>query len=1461
MATMATMTWSQDSKPEEKPVDKPLVEKVQPPVPAVKKTLSVKPAKVIPKPTVTKAVAKPVTKSVAKPVTKAVTKAVAKPVTKAVTKAVTKPIAKPIAKVEVKPKPKDFQKSYASFVVLTPPNSSVLFADTMVMSGTAPKMHLVEVRGHQSLVDSNGNWTVKLPTPKSPGRYAFTVKLIKEAIVVDEIRWQIEKMDQDLAYSLDSLSQIKALNSSDADRTSKGDLVYFIPQTNDLSFLGMSSWRDAQIEHAHGMKIKYVHPDTMLLPTVLGTQRECTEINCASLFSSFNNVSHAVMGRVIRSDREYLVELQVLRVQDQSIVKVFRKKVAKNKTLAVDALDQLGTDLHLWVKRVLSPQIIPPEGLKKIQERDRIMKRQREIAAINGTHLKGTDLPDTLYKAKSPYVISQSMVVPAGKIVRVEAGVTFLIYGKTTEIQVFGQIDVQGSVTDPVRFVSSKANSEVGDWAGIVVQSPYTSHFNYVEFQHSKNGVEVINSSAEFNRATFKRNHFQAIRAINSDVKLMNSQIRGGHQTGIYSESYSQVKIENTKITENVYGVTINEYGSVESKRSDIYRNDYGVVLLDSVSAKFVNTTVRDNRIGFASTTHFKKLKTEDGLLSFKTTGYSGVNSNVDNYVHLSKEQLLHITGKLSGKNKSKLLLSKNRLAAYKGELISVDSESAEFQFSHMGNLSAGLAYHNVDQGYNETDRVQDFNGDTISPGSQYPNDKQIEGFEVLGSVYTLTELDSHSIEMSLDGIYDDSTGLFTKPTTLRYDSPDRSLVLGDMNESSHDLILSSRDVMGVKYVENGSKNQAGQDKWRTTVLWGESSRPLDEGEHNPEYFFDEAWPDNARAQEILVMGKLAYQKSPNLRMDYGLVHTQEKRDDLLFYRNDLKTESILAEPLVQAQAAFTEWDYTTSNQAFRLNVALVHGSSDSLEIARDLAIDQFIEENNIVELADYLKEELKRVPNPNVALISDYLPNEYVGNAWAAMAEVDQNEASIRDSLDKLTFYGFRKSSQSWGGQTIMEINLGRTNIYGRAQFMGTTFYSPGSPNLNNNSRVYELSWSQGVTNWWESVVNYGAYVENASGAEQHMNLLGYGEGTALGFTKDETQFDDLDQDRLRPKFTQNVSVEEYFFLPHDIELELYYSFNQERQQTNRVLEKDTSLNAGVFLDSYFKGTDRTLTHYGEEVGVDTQKWNDFIGLSDTLATNFVDEYHNHSVGTYVRWKYNRKSSVRLGGTYSMATDYSFFRSDSSPDDLKLTNATWAKLGYYYSGNDYTQLELPLTWTGHFDLWKNRTTVKYLTKSYEIDNEVLNEYSLNNSLSFDAIPQSVNVSLDFGVRSKKTEYDTDLFYFIDTTITDAKKLRYYEEVYALDGTLVNSPLEDDSRWAQDVHSTAETTSEYELRKEKGTKVREELDYYLGSTIKYNINSKFYTEGFVRFDSFGRPQDLNEEFTDLYTGARVNYSF
>lgn len=232
------------------------------------------------------------------------------------------------------------------FKVMTPVDKSIVFADSMTLTGSGPKAMTVMSRGYAAQVDSTGSWSLKMPSPQGTGRYSFKVDLLSAGEIQSSLQWRIEKMDADVAYQLDSLTQVQDVQREEYNKGSLGDVVFFMPKTNDISLLSLNAWRNAQILNSKDLRIKYIHPDEVALPKSLETRRECHEIYCASLLAAYNRIPYAIIGKMIKTPKSYKVELMIIRSSDQKIEKVFTQQVVNNKFLALEALDDLGAKVY-----------------------------------------------------------------------------------------------------------------------------------------------------------------------------------------------------------------------------------------------------------------------------------------------------------------------------------------------------------------------------------------------------------------------------------------------------------------------------------------------------------------------------------------------------------------------------------------------------------------------------------------------------------------------------------------------------------------------------------------------------------------------------------------------------------------------------------------------------------------------------------------------------------------------------------------------------------------------------------------------------------------------------------------------------------------------------------------------------------------------------------------------------------
>ncbi len=241
------------------------------------------------------------------------------------------------------------------------------------------------------------------------------------------------------------------------------------------------------------------------------------------------------------------------------------------------------------------------------------------VATAQTTLPGGNVINETWTAANSPYIIQGDITVPDGASLTIEEGVEVHFEGTDqmgggvdtgrVELIVDGQIDVNGTEADPVRFIPDTGTTSAGTnrthWYGIRVGSSATqADFDHIDLQNATRGLlsSAPGSVLQVHGGVLRNNNYQAVRINDGTATLSGMEIYDNNTRGVYARGTGAVlDISDTQIYDNSsYGAQSFD-GSELNLTNTIVRGSgsYGVYLElednSSVVHDIVNSTIDDN--------------------------------------------------------------------------------------------------------------------------------------------------------------------------------------------------------------------------------------------------------------------------------------------------------------------------------------------------------------------------------------------------------------------------------------------------------------------------------------------------------------------------------------------------------------------------------------------------------------------------------------------------------------------------------------------------------------------------------------------------------------------------------------------------------------------------------------------------------------------------------------------------
>jgi hypothetical protein len=172
----------------------------------------------------------------------------------------------------------------------------------------------------------------------------------------------------------------------------------------------------------------------------------------------------------------------------------------------------------------------------------------------------------TLSAGKSPYLISDALLVKQGVTLKVEPGT--LLWFKDLGMVIRGHIDAEGTAAAPVRFSGPGSAS----WKGIFMdRSQGENRFVYCDISNAQYGLRMTGSDINLDHSAFQQNGWGII-VDGGQAKLSHCLVRASEKTGVSARS-SHLDIEQSIISENQGGGILLEGAQTKIENNNLFNN------------------------------------------------------------------------------------------------------------------------------------------------------------------------------------------------------------------------------------------------------------------------------------------------------------------------------------------------------------------------------------------------------------------------------------------------------------------------------------------------------------------------------------------------------------------------------------------------------------------------------------------------------------------------------------------------------------------------------------------------------------------------------------------------------------------------------------------------------------------------------------------------------------------------
>lgn len=918
-------------------------------------------------------------------------------------------------------------------------------------------------------------------------------------------------------------------------------------------------------------------------------------------------------------------------------------------------------------------------------------------------------------KSGSPYQITETVVVPKGKAMVVEAGSVFEFY-EGAGLDVRGVLAVIGEARDPVVF---KAKNSV--WNGVSITGEKKSEVQGLRVENAQFGFAVESGSLDLSDVTIENSSRAAIYVRNGFLDAQWLSISNCSNVAVWTAQGAVVNVTSSTLEHNRLAIFADDGSDFNIQASRINDNEVGVLDVGSISLKPRNLVIEQNQVA---------------IVSEEVPSSAMMRSLGDNTHKIIRDV-----------SKLRASLGEEPLNPYADEtkLFAVN-DMVDSSWKVTGNIVLEMGYHGVLMGHNYTNQ-EIFGADTIRHGERFKNYFQVPGlFASWIANVAMESPTGQTIDLSMDVSSDEWNVFNVHFLQAVYTDAYQRIALGDIYSNGGKLYLDGVNSFGASYDLSLFKNAAKEPLFEMSLFGGEVQAPKLVGERDPIIYQDRIEDGEAEAQEMILGGKIRWNMHRRFNGTLGFIGRKDYMEDP-FLRDGMSLNRNTSSPLISSRTFFADGNWLVYPGDIKLNGQVAVGVADTANAAAIRAMNQVFAEagldasnfgllnklmKNPTEINRLTQAQLESIFGDNSMMTVSGMKNKL--RALLAKAQSVAKEQKITSNHPSHVDYW---NHRNWAVAGSYEWSNDKTFIEGFLRYVGRGFYSAGSPDQLQNTRLYGGNLKQKITDFWKLNFGYSVNIENAADHGDGYNIFGLGEGNTWGLTgADDEWLKKHEQDEDRTLYIHDAYLGNSFDIVNNWALSLKYSVNYRTRSTSQRLYSNYSVNSGIYDDEWFKPRKgmaiMDVVEDGDTLKIDSARWAKYYNLSDEdyLASQFEENLLKHTFELGVTYKFP-KNVLKVGGTWIYRTDLSEFVNDKLIKDLGFSDETFGILGYYFHGGDYFEQSYPVSLTTTLEDFRNTFTVKPRYKTYNRDEMSEFEWSLSDEMSFPVMEDFMDLTLN----------------------------------------------------------------------------------------------------------------------------------
>ena len=936
---------------------------------------------------------------------------------------------------------------------------------------------------------------------------------------------------------------------------------------------------------------------------------------------------------------------------------------------------------------------------------------------------------------ESPYLVTETLVVPEGRALLVEAGTVLeFVSGAGLDIQ-GGSFAVDGDAQKPVVMQPAPGYAS---WNGISITGQHGAEMQYTEIRNAEIAVAIENGVLELKNSTIENSLQIGLYARSSSVNVQWGKFKLNKGASVWASNDADLELNSCEMFNNHIGVLAGQKSRVSMSNSKIAHNEYGFVDMERNSIHQLRSQVEQNRVGLVAD-----------------------DVPADNLKKIAQRNQKNMQQGVSAVTNSLPEEPRNPVAEiFRAAPAKKVADDGEVHWNRSGKVEAIAGYHHVWTRTNRTGANYIVGTDTVAPMDDYINYFQIPGpFGEFNAYMLMESTDGKSFELSANLAANTWNHFDPQNVLAVYSDRLQRFAVGDVFLSGGNIYMAGVNVFGGSLDLNLFHNGNGDPLFVVSAFGGEVQKPKLLGDRNDDIYKDYIEDGEVEPQKLLVGGKVRWNMHRRFNGTLGFVGSKDFLDDPLLRdgsRKDVNTSS----PIMSSKTFFADGNWLLFPGDIELNGQVAIGAADTANATLQRAINEVFVDAGLD--ASNLSRIRRLMNNPTLVDFMSYeeLEEFFGDNTMKTKSELQRKLKSLLAQAKALkNRYSAEDESstdlKNWDGQNLaftgsLHWNLGKTTIFGYVRYVGADYYSAGSPDLLQNSREVYGSLDRKIFDFWMLNFNYKINVENASHGEAY-NVFGLAEGEKMGLIPgaDEKWLAKHEQDEDRTLYEHELNFNNDFKVNKFWELSVGYNMNYRTRSTNQRLFGDYSSESGVFDDSWFEAYDGRSTvdvvRGDDTLKIDSVRWAQYYALRNQpyLATEFNERIIRNTFK--LGFKFNLpKNTLKVGGVWTLRRDMSKFEQDELLDEFDFSDETYGLLGYYFHGGDYFEQRYPVSLTTTVGGFRNMFSVTPRYKIFNRDDMTDFEWNVADNMTIPLSKDFLDLLLSASFRQEFQKRDEE---------------------------------------------------------------------------------------------------------------------